>query len=139
MTGQGRPSATVFAFAHSASRRTTGSLVRTAVFVALTVSLGVVAGSNANAQLPQFQEPMRLRITWGGGAASQWSGRIALDKGLLSDVNVAELNADSAGSVWSADRHIVVGSLSERTAEAIEVTAQADNSAHARRRIVAIA
>ena len=56
-------------------------------------------------------------------------GRISLDDGTLSELNVAELNADSAGSVWLEDRRIVIGSLSARKVEAIEVSAQAEKAA----------
>jgi hypothetical protein len=130
MTGQGRPSLTVFATARPQRQRfiTAGGL-RVAISALAPFVACLVVVAVAIAQVPQPYAPMRLRITWGGGAATQWIGRITLDAGTPTDLRVEQQNADSAGSVWLEGRQIVIGSLSARTSDAIEVSVLAAESA----------
>jgi hypothetical protein len=107
-------------------RRIAVNSARRTILVASIIHAFASGSTPVIAQMRQLQEPLRIRITWGGGAASEWTGRIVLERGALSELNVAELNADSAGSVWQEDRHIVVSSLSAREAESIELSAQAE-------------
>jgi hypothetical protein len=99
--------------------------------MAVTLGAGLLDFKTTAGQVPAIpaQEPMRLRIRWGGGVETQWAGRIGLDAGGLSELDVAELNADGAGSVWLEDNQIAIGSLSPRTAEVVEVSALASPSA----------
>ena len=66
---------------------------------------------------------MRLRITWGGGEASRWFGRVWLDEGSLSNLKLLGLAADSAGSVWLQDGELHVASISPREQDSIELAA----------------
>jgi hypothetical protein len=66
--------------------------------------------------------PVRIRITWGGGQPSQWHGQMALDNGTLAGLRIAELNADSSGSVWLDNGTLHVASLSPRQVEGIELS-----------------
>ena len=63
-----------FATARRTHRAHCRQLARTAIFAALVISSCLFGVATAIAQVQQLQEPMRLRITWGGGAASEWSG-----------------------------------------------------------------
>jgi hypothetical protein len=77
----------------------------------------------------QEEGPTRLRITLGGGQPSQWRGQIALDQGPLSELRIAELSADSSGSVWLEDGRLYLDSMSPRHVEGIEVGVRAREDA----------
>ncbi|HEX2475592.1 MAG TPA: hypothetical protein VHK01_12645 [Lacipirellulaceae bacterium] len=68
------------------------------------------------------QDPIRIRITWGGGQPSQWHGQISPDDGSFADLRIAELNADSSGSVWLENGSLHVASLSPHDVEGIEIS-----------------
>src|SRR5262245_61523252 len=94
MIGHGRPASLAFALARAA--------------VALCACLSAsVRGQNAPAV-----EPMQLRITWGGGDATRWQGRIAVADGKLGDLKLLESNPDAVGSIWLEEGQVRVGSLS---------------------------
>lgn len=76
-------------------------------------------------EIAQPAEPMRLRVTWGGGQASQWTGRVRLDKGELSSLKLLGLDADAAGSVWLDKSQVHIGSLSPRKSDRFEIAANA--------------
>ena len=142
MTGHGSPSATALAFAR-AQRLLSAPAWRCAHAGAIVLCLWFAprlsAQDPATGQLPPIasevtsagyeDHPRRIRITLGGGQAGQWQGQIALDEGALSDLRVAELNADSSGSVWLQDGTLHLASMSPRHVEGIEVSVRAPSDA----------
>jgi hypothetical protein len=146
MTGHGSPSATALAFARAprllaaAARATVWRCAHAgAIVLCLWLAPQLPAQEPATGQLPPIasevtsagheDDPTRIRITLGGGQPSQWQGQIALDEGALSDLRVAELNADSSGSVWLQDGTLHLASMSPRYVEGIEVSARARGDA----------
>ena len=105
MIGHGRPAS--FAAAHARD-----ALARFAIACAAIVLCACVA-QIAAADTPPPTEPTMLRITWGGGEASHWLGRIAIDDGALSDLKILSQEADAGGSIWidatSCSAHWVSG------------------------------
>jgi hypothetical protein len=69
-------------------------------------------------------ESTLLRITWGGGEASHWLGRIAVDDGAISNLKILSQDADAAGSIWLDNRQLLVNTLSPHKLDSIEVAAQ---------------
>lgn len=47
-----------------------------------------------------MEQPVRLRIAWGGGEATRWSGSITLKGGSFSNVQLLGMEADAPGSAW---------------------------------------
>jgi hypothetical protein len=137
MIGQGSPSSTALASARAGIRLAAarGSGWRFAHLAAILLSLWLVPAVRAQdpadrqpapteTQLQESErqdDPIRIRITWGGGQPSQWRGQMALDDGSFADLRIAELNADSSGSVWLENGSLHIASLSPRHVEGIEL------------------
>ena len=43
---------------------------------------------------------LHLRVTWGGGAARRWEGRLRIDNGELSDLRYLGLDADESATIY---------------------------------------
>lgn len=130
MIGQGRPSSSALVTARAAPLRLRVTrLGRRALAHGATLVVWLCLALTAVAQVDLTGEPLRLRITWGTGQASRWHGRIALDKGSLSDLELLGLNADAAGSIWLEDGVVRVALLSAHQADAIEISAAASKDA----------
>jgi hypothetical protein len=126
MIGQGRPSSLFIELLRAVRPRTSASFcARVAMASVLAIGLWLLCAMAAVPQVMLPGEPMRLRITWGGGEATRWVGQIAPDQGTLSDLHVANLNADAAGSIWLEEDGVKINSLSDHALDAIEVTARA--------------
>ncbi|MEM8679552.1 MAG: hypothetical protein AAGF97_09395, partial [Planctomycetota bacterium] len=72
---------------------------------------------------------LRLRIAWGGGAASQWSGKISLSEGSFSDLKSLCLEADTPGLLQIVDKVVPIQWPTPRRYQAIDVSIQAPSSA----------
>jgi hypothetical protein len=70
-----------------------------------------------------------LRITWGGGEASHWLGRIGVDDGALSNLRILSQEADAIGSIWLENRQVCVNTPSPHKLDSVEVTAQSSANA----------
>jgi hypothetical protein len=112
MIGHGRPASLALALARAA------------------VVLCACLATWAAAQNPPPAETVSLRITWGGGEASQWRGRIAVDDGSLSNLKLLEPESDAAGSIWLDSGQIQVATLSPHKLDRVEVEVQ--SSPHGR-------
>jgi hypothetical protein len=111
MIGHGRPSSLALALARTA--------------VGLCACLTAVAA----AQNPLPAEPLQLRITWGSGEASRWLGRLSVDDGSLSDLQLLSPDADAPGSIWLEKGALQVVTLSAHKFDSIEVAAKSSTSA----------
>ncbi|HEX5472806.1 MAG TPA: hypothetical protein VFW73_13025, partial [Lacipirellulaceae bacterium] len=111
MIGHRRPASLVFA------------LARAAMFLCACLSAG------AFAQNPPAAEPLKLRITWGGGEASQWHGQIAVDDGSFSNLNLLESESDATASIWLDDGKLQVATLSPHELDRIELNVQSGPNA----------
>ena len=89
----------------------------------LTLAMGLVLVSNASAL------DLRLRIAWGGGAASQWSGRISLTEGHFSQLKSLGLEPDTPGLVHIVQNTIPIHAPSPRRYQAIDVSVDAPTTA----------
>ncbi len=67
---------------------------------------------------------MQLRITWGGGETNRWLGKVTLDSGSLSGLQVLSADADAAGSVWIEEGQLHVADLSPHKLDCIEISTQ---------------
>ena len=74
-------------------------------------------------------ETVQLRITWGGGEPSRWTGSVALDDGSLSNLKLLGTDADAAGSVWLDGGKLQIATLSAHKVDSIEVAAQSTATA----------
>lgn len=72
---------------------------------------------------------MQLRITWGGGDATRWQGRIRVTDGTLGDLQLLESNPDALGSIWIEDGQVRIASLSSHKVDSVEVTIQSSSAA----------
>ncbi len=139
MIGQGSPSSTALASARAgrfwiAAARALGwrFAPMAAIVLSLWLAPAVRPQESASVQPAAVEtelfdsghqdDPIRIRITWGGGQASQWRGQMGLDDGSLADLRIAGLNADSSGSVWLENGRLHVASLSPRQVEGIEIS-----------------
>ncbi len=146
MIGQGSPSSTTLISARAGRIRLAaarGSGCRFAHIAAILLALWLApwtpAQDPANDQPAPIetdlqeserqQDPIRIRVTWGGGQPSQWRGQISLDDGSFADLRIAELNADSSGSVWIENGRLHVASLSPRHEEGVEISVHGSEKA----------
>ncbi len=119
MIGHGRPSS----LAIFAARKACAGWL--ALAAAVTLAMCVVITVPAAAQDIPSDDPLRLRIAWGGSEASRWFGRLWIENGSLSNLKLLGLSADSAGSIWLQDGAVQVATLSARKHDVIEVAAVA--------------
>ncbi len=124
MIGQGRPFSLPFTCAQRARGVHRRDCFGRAVALALVIWAFWIPASVAQ-QAPAGEE-VRLRVTWGGGEASRWFGRFALDQGSVSKMKLLGLAADSTASIWLEDGCVHLASLSARSHDAIEVTVAAN-------------
>ena len=108
MIGHGRPSSLALALAR----------------IALLACAVLVSSASAQEITPP-NEPVRLHISWGGGDANQWTGRISLDRGSLSDLKLLGIDADAAGSFWLEQAQLRIATLSPHKSDSIEISANA--------------
>ncbi len=94
------------------------------VLARATVLLCACLTGGTLAQILSAAEPVQLRITWGGGEASQWRGRIAIDDGSFSHLKLLEPDPDAAGSIWLDAGQIQVAALSPHKLDRVEVETQ---------------
>lgn len=130
MIGHGSPSSSPTARARDAplSLRSFGN-PRCAIIALFALILCALFTCSAVAQEAPISEPMRLRISWGGGDATAWQGQVWLDSGPLSNLKLLGLAADGAGSIWLEEDQVRVKSLSAHTLDVIEVAANASENA----------
>lgn len=87
----------------------------TRVILALALWLGCSAVAQA--------ESLRLRVEWGGGAARQWEGSIALERGKLAEPIALGVEADEPGSMWlSNSGSLTVRQRSPRTYDGVDLS-----------------
>jgi hypothetical protein len=100
-----------------------------ALIATSTLLVGVVLDSGVNAQESPASEPVRLRISWGGGRATAWRGRAWLNDGVITDLKLLGKAADATASTWLDGGQVRIRSLSPRKHDEIEVAADAGNAA----------
>jgi hypothetical protein len=69
-----------------------------------------------------LEQPVRIRIAWGGNEPRRWSGRIALDRGSFSNLQLLGMDADAAGSVWIDEGLIRIDSIQPHRFDGVDVT-----------------
>jgi hypothetical protein len=114
MIGHGRPASSALALARAA-------LVLCACLI-----------GRVSAQNPSPAEPTQLRITWGGGDAVRWLGRMGVDDGTVSNLKLLEAEPDAVGSIWLEEGQLRVRSLSAHKVDSVEVTSQVGPTAKLR-------
>jgi hypothetical protein len=129
MIGQGRPSSSAFACARYMGRKLRRACLGRASIWAIALAIGSATSLPGIAQDRPEAQPIRLRITWGGGEARRWFGRFGLERGSMSDLVLLGHNADEAGSVWLDEGKVQVASLGQRIQDIIEVTAASGSDA----------
>jgi hypothetical protein len=95
----------------------------------MAIVLCAFAARSGQAQTIPSAEPVQLRITWGGGDARRWAGRITVDDGTLSSLKLLETEADAVGSLWLEQGQLRIGTLSAHKVDSIEVAAQSSATA----------
>jgi hypothetical protein len=130
MLGQGRPvlAASVALDCRVRQPASVQTAVRwCAVTIAAALCLGV--GAIAPAQDRLFEQPIRIRIAWGGAAAERWTGQVALEGGTLSDAQLLGMEADAAATVWLENNELRIDSPSPHLFDGADVTVTAASDA----------
>ena len=70
----------------------------------------------------QCEPGVRLRLSWGGGEARQWSGTISVTTGEFSNVSILGLTADAPGSIVHANGEILVNHWTPTTFGGVDLT-----------------
>jgi hypothetical protein len=128
MLGHGSPSSFALALASSA------------VLLCAVLAGSAVGQQSGPATLPAIaapdeppitpaQDPLRLRITWGGGEAGAWIGRAQVDRGTITNLTLLGLDADAAGSAWLEGGQLRIGDLTPHKSDSVEVTVEASPDA----------
>ncbi|MBX7072647.1 MAG: family 10 glycosylhydrolase [Pirellulales bacterium] len=75
-------------------------------------------------------KPIRLRIVWGGGAATRWQGTITPVNGLVANIAPLGTAADEPGSMWIDGNRVVFVARSPRANDGVDldVTAELNES-----------
>ena len=130
MFGQGRP-----IFRQSKLMRRIRGRCRAARVMAVSCaltsifccSLAAVSEAAPNVVLDQ---PIRLRVAWGGQEAVRWSGHMALDKGSLADPQLLGMEPDAAATVSVDGNQIKVDTPRPHLFDGVDITVSASNDAH---------
>lgn len=100
---------------HGSPASFASALARAAFAVCALVAL------SSSARAVPTDEATLLRITWGGGEATRWTGQIGVDNGTLSSLRILSDEPDAAGSVWLENTRLRVACISRHRHDAIEV------------------
>lgn len=71
---------------------------------------------------------IRARITWGGGSAKNWQGRIWVEGGSVSGKKVLSLDSKTPGSIFIKGRQLFIQSRRETNYGAVDVNLAGDSS-----------
>ncbi len=123
MFGHGRPSSLAFALARTALALC-AVLANSAWGQVITPVTAPTNESSGAVQIAAASEPVRLRISWGGGEARAWVGEVRLDKGSLSNLKPLGTDPDAAGSVWVEGGRLRIGALSPHKSDRVEIAAE---------------
>jgi hypothetical protein len=102
--------------------------------LALTVGLIICAivVPTAPAQDVPAANPVKVRVSWGGGEATRWFGRVRVDTSTLENLKLIGLPADSAGSIWLEEGEVRIATIGAHNANAF----LAETAAHENSRIL---
>ena len=119
-------------FGHGGPRPLRARCVQAARFAAATGTLVVclllplrASHGQENTASPSADAEIRLRISWGGGAARRWQGSLSLSEGTLSEIRGLGLEPDQPGSIWLEDRSVQIREPTARTYDGMELTVHA--------------
>jgi glycosyl hydrolase family 10 len=115
MAGHGGPRASPYHIPNRLGRTT--QLVRR-FMPAILLTLCSLGTSRAD-------DTIRVRLSWGGGAARVWRGVIQLSEGTLSDPIALGRGADEPGSMWLHDGELRIWQRSSRDFDAVDLTLSA--------------
>lgn len=130
MIGQGSPSSLASTAARHPGERLPPVCARVRWFV---VGACLVAcwtwAAPLLAQDRLLESPARVRIAWGGGEATAWSGRIVLEGGTFADMQLLGMEADAPGTVWLENEHTLrVHSGQPHRFDGVDVTITPDGA-----------
>ncbi len=75
------------------------------------------------------EEPMRVRVAWGGGSERLWEGVISLSQGTLSEPRPLGIEADEPGSMWLDDGRLMVRQRTARAYDGVDLLVTAPEDA----------
>lgn len=105
--------------------------------VAACAVLWLGSTANLSAQDRLLEHPARVRIAWGGGEATAWSGRIVLEGGSLEGIQLLSMEADAPGSIWLENPHTLrIESIRPHPFDGLDVTVAAPKNAASSARLV---
>jgi hypothetical protein len=76
---------------------------------------------NGAEQTDPNETKLRLRITWGGGVARTWQGRIWVDHGTVSNPTILSLDPKSPGSMFLEQNQLNIQSKSASSFGAVDI------------------
>jgi hypothetical protein len=130
MFGQGRPmfrqnnSTRRFRGQFTTALATLGRCALVGLFSTFLAAIVVAAPSGL------LDQPIRLRIAWGGHEAVRWSGHISLDQGSLTDPQLLGMEADAAAAVLLEPNRIRVDTPRPHLFDGVDVTVASSGEAH---------
>ncbi len=127
MVGQGRPIALklpIYRFAKAQIRPGSSRLLLTALLLALIAPATTARCSAA-------EKTVRLRLAWGSGTAAKqrWSGTIAVEGGLLTQLQPLGIESDAAVAMRIDGSRLIVNPLVKRGFDGCDIMVQADEHA----------
>ena len=96
-----------------------------ALFSQSISAVGTAAGATAG-------ESMRVRVAWGGGTERIWQGEISLSEGNLSQPQPLGIEADESGSMWIAQKRLIIQQRSARAYDGVDLLLDAPLQAQLR-------
>jgi hypothetical protein len=90
--------------------------------------LGGCAVAWADEKSHVSSETLRVRVVWGGGQARRWVGRLTVDRGKLSGLQLIGAEPDTPGSIVLTDEAVEIRQPRPRTLDGFNLTVS-DNKA----------
>ncbi len=81
------------------------------------------AQSNETSSTDTLLRTLRLRFAWGGGQPRQWNGRLTIDGGELTGLQLLGRESDTPGSIDATDGGIDIHQPAPRRLDGFDVTA----------------
>lgn len=93
-------------------------------WVALAALVGLAVTSANPALSGEADETLRLRVAWGSGEVSRWTGEVSIDGGRLEQLALLGREADTPGSIWLDGGKVAIDEPRARNFDGFDITAR---------------
>ncbi len=84
----------------------------------------------AQDSIEQEDSTLQLRIAWGGGVATSWSGTLSVDNGQILDHRPLGVSEDEPGSMWVERGVLHIGRKSSREYDGVDLSIAGSLGSH---------